>query len=158
MAEQGAPSASLVEARDKVHPLAEEYNGKLWTWVRERQSAALHAWACALGIRLDFAAYASKDDFLAAMEALVEKRDRFDYILVRPTLACASICPGGMHQGTLGAGSALTVVSATNGGSRSHSFVPESWNMKLSALSLCAVAPMPDGPTQRLGGVRRLRP
>jgi G3E family GTPase len=57
-----------------------------------------------------------KDDFLAAMEALVEKRDRFDYILVRPTLACASICPGGMHQDTLGAGSALTVVAAINGG------------------------------------------
>ena len=66
VAEQGAPAASLVEARDKVHPLAEEYNGKLWTWVRERQSAALHAWACALGVRLDFAAFSSKDDFLAA--------------------------------------------------------------------------------------------
>ena len=49
VAERGAPSAALVEARDKVHPLAEEYNGKLWTWVRERQSAALHAWACAHG-------------------------------------------------------------------------------------------------------------
>jgi len=43
-----------------VHALAEEYSAKLWTWVREQQVAALHAWACALGIKLHLAAFASK--------------------------------------------------------------------------------------------------
>ena len=56
-----------------MHPLAEEYSAKLWTWVRERQGAALHAWACALGIKLHLAAYASKDDFLAAVPPMASQ-------------------------------------------------------------------------------------
>ena len=63
----GAPTEALTTARDGVHPLSEEYNGKLWCWVRERQVAALHAWACALGVKLHLAAYGSKEDFLAAV-------------------------------------------------------------------------------------------
>ena len=56
----GPTPQALTEARDGVHPLAEEYSTKLWTWVREQQVAALHAWACALGIKLHLAAFASK--------------------------------------------------------------------------------------------------
>ena len=67
---RGAASEALMAARHAISPLATEYDTKLWAWVRERQVASLHAWACMLGLELRLHAHASADAFLGASAPL----------------------------------------------------------------------------------------
>ena len=66
VAAEGNPSPALLAAREAVQPLSTDYDTKLWAWVRERQVAAVHAWACLLGIDLQMHAYPSAAEYLAA--------------------------------------------------------------------------------------------
>ena len=70
MVARGAASEALLAARHAISPLATEYDTKLWAWVRERQVASLHAWACMLGLELRLHAHASADAFLGASAPL----------------------------------------------------------------------------------------
>jgi hypothetical protein len=71
VAARGSTSDSLSSARQDLSPLLNnDYESKLWAWVRERQVSALHAWACVLGIELRLTAHASAADYLAATAPL----------------------------------------------------------------------------------------
>ena len=51
-------------------PLESEHATKLGVWVRERQVAAVHAWACALGLKLKLRAFPDVAAFMAANEPM----------------------------------------------------------------------------------------
>ena len=70
VASRGPPSEKLASARHDIQPLSADYDTKLYAWVRERQVASLHAWACVLGLDLTLRAHSSHTDFLAAIPPL----------------------------------------------------------------------------------------
>ena len=56
--------------REALATLQSEHAAKLNVWVRERQVAAVHAWACALGVELRLRAFTSVEAFMAANEPM----------------------------------------------------------------------------------------
>eukprot|EP00965_Chrysotila_dentata_P094969 3140555-Pleurochrysis_carterae.AAC.1 len=54
---EGPVAAETTTGRQTLRQLHEEYSTKLTCWVREQQVAALHAWACALGLKLHLRAF-----------------------------------------------------------------------------------------------------
>ena len=61
-------AAEVKLGREALATLQSEHAAKLNVWVRERQVAAVHAWACALGVELRLRAFTSVEAFIAAAE------------------------------------------------------------------------------------------
>ena len=68
---EGEVAAEVKLGREALATLQSEHAAKLNVWVRERQVAAVHAWACALGVELRLRAFTSVEAFMAANEPMM---------------------------------------------------------------------------------------